>query len=207
MDGVFMRKGRKCVGICAVLAVAVWLGAVAADRELLSRELIRLHVVAASDSQKDQDIKLQVRDAVLASIQEDLEAIGDVEKAKSYLRENLPKIQKIANEALEKAGVAPTAVVSLCREAFDTRVYDTFSLPAGMYDALRIIVGEGEGHNWWCVAFPALCLPATSEDFAAKAVGAGFSETLTQTLAGDGCEIRFFILDCLGKLQTRLQGG
>lgn len=199
-----MGKGIKRVGFCAALAAAVWLGAVLADRGTLNRELVRLHVVAASDAREDQDVKLRVRDAVLASIREDLENIRDVEAARDYLRENLPKIRRIANETLEKAGMEPTAVVSLCREAFDTRVYDTFSLPAGMYDALRVVIGAGEGHNWWCVAFPSLCLPATGEGFRAKATGAGFSDTLTETLAGEGHEIRFFVLDCLGKLQTHL---
>lgn len=200
-----MRKRIKRIGFCALFAAAVWLGALLADRQMLSRELIRLHVVAASDSREDQAVKLRVRNAVLAAIGEDLESIGDVEAAKSYLRENLPKIQRIANETLEKAGLEPSAVVSLCREAFDTRVYDTFSLPAGMYQALRIVIGDGEGHNWWCVAFPGLCLPATTQGFEAKAAGAGFSGELTKTLEEGECQVRFFLLDCLGKLQTRLE--
>lgn len=199
-----MRKGLKRVGICAVLAAAVWLGAVAADREALSRELIRLHVVAASDSREDQAVKLSVRDAVLSAIREDLEGVADVEAAQAYLQENLPKIQKIANETLEQAGVAPSAVVSLCREAFDTRDYDSFSLPAGVYQALRIVIGEGQGHNWWCVAFPSLCLSATGAEFEAKTAGAGFSDGLTQALEGEGYEVRFFLLDCLGRVQNWL---
>lgn len=197
-----MRKGLKRVGICVCLAAAVWLGAVLADRDALSRELIRLHVVAASDDQADQAVKLQVRSAVLASIREDLETIGDVTAAKAYLQENLPKIQRVANETLEKAGFAPNAVVSLCREAFDTRVYDSFSLPAGVYEALRIVIGEGGGHNWWCVAFPSLCLSATSREFETKAAGAGFSDGLTQALEGEGYRVRFFVLDCLGRVQN-----
>ena len=199
-----MGKALKRVGICAILALAVWLGAVAADRETLSRELIRLHVVAASDSEADQAVKLRVRDAVLSSIRQDLEAVSDVEAAKAYLRENLPKIRQAANDALAAAGLEPSAVVSLCKETFDTRVYDTFTLPAGVYDALRIVIGPGEGHNWWCVVFPSLCLPATSDGFQAEAAGAGFSQELTDTLTGD-YEIRFFLLDWLGRVQNRLE--
>lgn len=199
-----MRKGLKRVAICACFAGAIWLGGVLADRDNLSRELIRLHVVAASDEGEDQAVKLTVRDAVLASIQEDLEAVADVEAARVYLQENLPKIQEIANEVLKQAGVDSGAVVSLCREAFNTRVYDSFSLPAGVYETLRIVIGEGQGHNWWCVTFPGLCFAATSQDFEAKAAGAGFSQELTECLEGKDYEVRFFLLDCLGRVQNWL---
>ena len=79
----------------------------------------------------------------------------------------------------------------------------TFSLPAGVYDALKITIGEGKGHNWWCVAFPTLCLPATSEGFQEVSAQAGMNGTLEKALAGeDGYEIRFFLLDQLGKLEN-----
>ena len=169
-----------------------------ADRETLNQELIRFHVVAQSDSEEDQAVKLQVRDAVLNAIREDLNSLTDVDAARVYLREQLPKIQQIANDTLELAGFQPEAVVSLCREAFDTRKYDTFTLPAGVYETLRIVIGDGAGHNWWCVAFPSLCLTATSEEFESAAVGAGFSEDLADTLSGsETYEVRFFLLDQL----------
>ena len=92
----------------------------------LSENIVRLHVLANSDSVEDQELKLQVRDAVLNVIREDLNSLTDVDAARVYLREQLPKIQQIANDTLELAGFQPEAVVSLCREAFDTRKYDTF---------------------------------------------------------------------------------
>lgn len=191
--------------ICACIPALLWGWRLLSDRQQLRRELIRFHVVANSDSPQDQAVKLQVRDAVLESIREDLQKIADVEEAKAYLQENLPKIQKIANQTLQTAGFAEQTVVSLCEETFDTRVYDTFSLPAGVYESLRIIIGEGQGHNWWCVSFPNLCLPATSAEFADTAAGAGFSEVLTKTLVdGEDYEIRFFLLDALGQLENIL---
>ena len=85
---------------------------------------------------------------------------------------------------------------------------DTFTLPAGIYEALRITIGEGEGHNWWCVAFPSLCLSATSEEFADKAAGAGFPDSLTGALDGEEkYEVRFFLLDALGELEKFLYAG
>ena len=81
--------------------------------------------------------------------------------------------------------------------------YETFRLPAGVYESLRIVIGTGEGHNWWCVVFPSLCIPATSSGFADIAVGAGFDSSLTAALEGQaGYEIRFYLLDQLGRLEN-----
>ena len=98
--------------------------------------------------------------------------------------------------------------MSFRRELFPTREYDTFSLPAGVYDSLRVTIGQGEGHNWWCVAFPSLCLSAASEEFADKAAGAGFPDSLTGALDGEEkYEVRFFLLDALGELEKFLYAG
>ena len=103
---------------------------------------------------------------------------------------------------LKEAGCGDLATVSLAVEEFATRVYDTFTLPAGVYEALRITIGEGEGKNWWCVVFPTLCVPATSQGFEDVAAGAGFPDTLTAALEGEeGYEIRFYLLDLLGKVE------
>ena len=203
MDGVFMQKMIKRVVACALIAAFVWCLGVIGDRKQLNENLIRLHVVANSDSPEDQAVKLQVRDAVMESLRTAMTQVADVEEAKTYIRENLPKLQKVANHALQEAGFSETAVVSFCREPFDTRYYDTFTLPAGVYDALRITIGAGEGHNWWCVVFPTLCLPAASEAVSAVAAGAGFSDSLSRALTGDGdLELRFFLLDWLGRMEN-----
>ena len=206
MDGVFMRQVGKRLGICLLLAALMWTVGLVRDRAFLNRELIRLHVVANSDSEEDQTVKLRVRDAVLESIRADLERVGDVEEAKAYLRENLPKIEKIANRTLEAAGVDARAVASLQKEAFDIRNYDTFSLPAGVYESLRIVIGEGAGRNWWCVAFPELCLSAAGEDFSQAAQTAGMNEGLAGSLTrGEEYSIRFFLLDALGRIQEKVE--
>ena len=198
-----MRKMGRRVLFCLVLAATVWCAGLLADREKLNEELIRLHVVAASDSAEDQNIKLQVRDAVLAGLQQSMRDITDVEAAKTYLQENLPKVTQLANEALHAAGYNGEAVVTFCKETFDKRIYDTFTLPAGIYESLRIVIGEGEGKNWWCVVFPGLCMPKTEEKFEDVAVSAGFSDSLTNTLSkNEGYEVRFFLLECLGRIQN-----
>ena len=201
-----MRKYLNRVGICLLAVCLVWTWMLVKDRETLRQELIRFHVVAASDDPADQAVKLQVRDAVIAAFQEELQNFHDMDQAKAYLQENLPKIQAVANDVLAQAGFPDPATVSLCIEEFATRVYDTFTLPAGLYESLRIVIGEGEGQNWWCVMFPSFCLPATSEGFEEVACGAGFSDTLTQTLEGEH-EIRFFFLDALGAVENFLHRG
>ena len=204
----FMGKCVKRLCFCLMIAALVWCAEILSDRRMLQDNLIRFHVVANSDSEEDQRIKLQVRDAVLGSIQEDLQKISNVEEAKEYLRENLPRIQKTANAVLERAGVDSVRAVTLGKESFDTRFYDTFALPAGVYESLRIVIGAGEGHNWWCVTFPTLCLPESAEAFEDTAVAAGFSDSLSETLGDkDAYEVRFFILDKLGQLENILFAG
>lgn len=203
-----MQKFRKRIGICFLLAVIVWSMGILRDRKMLSDKLIRLHVVANSDTPQDQNIKLQVKDAVVDSLKDDLAKFSDISEAKQYLSDNLPRIQQTVNAVLEKSGIENRSMVTLCRERFDTRYYDTFALPAGVYESLRIVIGDGAGHNWWCVAFPSLCLPSSRTEFENTAVEAGFSETLSSTLAEDGeYEVRFFVLDQIGRLENIFCGG
>ena len=202
-----MGKIWKRLLICACIPVFVWGFRLFSDRQQLRRELIRFHVVANSDAPQDQAVKLRVRDAVLKSIRGDLLQVADMAAARSYLEENLPKIREIANHTLKTAGFSQEAAVTLCREAFDTRIYDTFALPSGVYESLRIVIGEGKGHNWWCVAFPNLCMSAVSETFSDVAAGAGFSAELTDTLADrETHQLRFFLLDVLGRGENILHG-
>ena len=196
-----MGKKGMCLVVCLLLVVSVWTWGLLQDRQYLDRELIRLHIVANSDSEWDQSVKLKVRDAIIDSISADLENEGDVQSAKAYLRDNLSKIQTVANKTLEAAGVDSQAVVTFCKEKFDIRKYDTFSLPAGVYNALRVVIGDGQGKNWWCVAFPALCTSATTDEFEAAAQTAGMDEGLSGTLSGD-YQLRFYLLDALGRLEN-----
>ena len=157
-------------------------------------ELLRLHVVGASDSKADQDVKLLVRDAVLQSLEEGLQDVKDPQKAYDYVNRMLPKVETAANRALEAAGFSDTVTVSLTEEAFPTRDYDTFSLPAGVYQALRVVIGEGEGKNWWCVVFPQLCM---QEEYVETA---SLNGRLNDTLKGE-YEVRFWLLEKWGELK------
>ena len=199
-----MQKIVKRVLICLMIWVFFWSLNVIMDRKALNQNLIRFHVVANSDTQEDQLIKLQVRDAVLQSLKHDLESVGDIALARQYIMDNLAKIQDAANDTLKQLGVADRTTVTFCKEQFPMRIYDTFALPAGIYESLRITIGQGDGKNWWCVAFPMLCIPATTEGFANTAAGAGFSTALVHTLSGaPEYQFRFLLLDALGELDCK----
>jgi len=200
-----MKKSLKRIGICALLSCLVWGVSLLKDKHALQNQLIRLHVVAASDTAEDQAIKLQVRDAVVKDLQKNMRSVLDTEQARAYLQDNLPKIEALANDVLHAAGSGQQAIVSLQREVFPVRFYDTFTLPSGIYEALRITIGEGKGHNWWCVVYPALCVGATVDEFEASAQCAGLSDSLTATLSGEkSYEVRFLLLDAIGKLENFL---
>ncbi len=205
MDGVFMFKLLKLVLVGALILGAYRIGTVARDSQILHDEIIRLHVVANSDTQEDQELKLQVRDAVVAYLGDALEKVSTKADAREFLEEHLDDIADIANRAIALAGFSDKVKVTLIEEEFDTREYDSFSLPAGVYDSLRIVIGEGSGKNWWCVVFPSFCLP--KESFEAEAAGSGFSDGLTGTLQKEqGYEVRFWVLDCIGRIKNWLHG-
>lgn len=197
-----MKRQIQRIALAAFAVVCVYLWGIATDSAALHDSLLRLHVVGASDSQEDQDVKLRVRDAVLASLEEGLQDLTDVGAAVEYVEGMLPKVEEAANRVLAAAGYADTVSVSLTEEAFPTREYDTFSLPAGVYKALRVVIGEGEGKNWWCVVFPKLCM-GTQEEFVETASMAGISDDLAETLEGE-YEIRFWLLEKWGELKNSL---
>lgn len=199
MGGDIMKKHIKRIFFLSALVAAVWFGGLLADSHQLSEDILRLHVVANSDSEEDQAVKLQIRDAVLATLEQGMRDLQDADQAIAYVQTMLPKLTEAANQVLAQAGFSETATVSLGTEEFPLREYDTFSLPSGIYNSLRVIIGDGEGHNWWCVVYPQLCVPATSEEFVEAASVDGLSDSLSGALSGD-YEIRFWLLDQLGKI-------
>lgn len=168
----------KAVEIALLLGLAVFLasGALALrTQDQLADKVVRLHVLANSDSEEDQALKLRVRDRVLERATELLEQSADRREAEGLLRGNLLELERIAAEEIAAAGYAYPVTAELTETVFPTKEYDGFTLPAGEYLALRIVIGEGGGQNWWCVVFPPLCTAAAAE-VPASALAAGFSE-------------------------------
>lgn len=123
----------------------------------LADNLIRLHVLANSDSVEDQALKREVRDAVLNYMKEELKASRDIEQTKYIINKNMGKIEELAVSEITAHGRNYTVKTMLGSYPFPTRSYGDITLPAGYYQALRIVIGEGAGANWWCVLFPPLC--------------------------------------------------
>ena len=198
-----MRKVCRSVLACLLIAVFVWSGTVLADRQKLRQELIRIHVVANSDTPEDQSIKLTVRDAVLSSLQSDLEKISDVNMARRYLQDKLPFIQNIACRTLQALGCKDAVTVSMQKEMFGRTASALYSRPSGTYESLRITIGSGQGKNWWTVAFPDVMF-LEAEDGEILSVFAKSQEDNQQKMEP---RIRFWVLDALGRLENNFFGG
>ena len=148
-------------GLAIALLAGTWL-----DREqaALAEQVVRLHVIANSDSDADQALKLRVRDRVLAAAAEACAQARTAEEAVDLLRRALPALEGAAEEAVTAAGADCAVTASLADGVwFPTKTYDGFALPQGRYTALRVVLGEGAGRNWWCVVFPPLCQSSAGE--------------------------------------------
>ena len=179
------------------------------QQQSISDTLIRLHVVANSDQKSDQAMKLLVRDAVLEQAQIVLEQADSKEDAKFLLSQNLNFLEQTANEVLRENGSTQRAAVTLQRELFGTRDYESFSLPGGYYDALRVSIGSGGGHNWWCVVYPQICTAATSEERDAVAVMGGMDQEDLAILEGETPEyqLKFRMIELLEDLLGWFRSG
>lgn len=156
----------RLVEIALLLFLAAFLasGAMALQTgQELSDKVVRLHVLANSDSDEDQALKLLVRDRLLACTEPILEGAADRREAEALLRGQLLELERAAQEEIRANGYAYGVTVQLEDTVFPTREYEGFSLPAGKYLALRVLIGEGAGQNWWCVVFPPLCAAAAAE--------------------------------------------
>jgi len=168
--------------------------------EKIYDNIIRLHVLAASDSEADQSAKLQVRDAVLSFLEDGMGRAGSYAEARRTLDSLLPEIKKAAEAA---ADGRYSVSVLLDTESYPVRYYERFALPAGEYTSLRIVLDAGEGQNWWCVLFPDLCTArACEDDFYEDFIAAGFSSEqykLIRRESGVHYKIRFKILEILSE--------
>lgn len=154
---------EKSIIVSLLFAVLLSMTGFAAQCNNIQDEVLRLHVLANSDSQEDQTLKLQVRDRVLEYAANLMDHAGDRAQAEQIAAQNLQGIQKAAQQEVYDRGYNYPVQVQLTNMYFNTRQYDTVTLPAGDYDALRITIGEAAGKNWWCVMFPPMCLPAAEE--------------------------------------------
>ena len=162
--------------------------------------VVRLHVIANSDSEDDQALKLLVRDAVLEKSQELFKNCKTKNEAENAVKQNLPLIEKVAKDTLRANGYEYEVALELGKEEYPTKNYESCCFPAGKYTSLKIKIGEAIGQNWWCVLFPPLCLGAASESrqaFAEVGLSGEQYNVITQTDKPQ-YKIRFKILEAFG---------
>ncbi|MEG2214681.1 MAG: stage II sporulation protein R [Oscillospiraceae bacterium] len=183
------------MALCISFCTGAW---AQAKSEALSSKLVRLHVIAVSDDEEEQAIKLSVRDSVLRYLEPKLGGAGSAREARALIESELSGIAEAAGASAEGRPVR----VTLGRESYPTRDYGSFSLPAGTYTSLRVVLGEGEGHNWWCVVFPPLCLSAAEAEEAMSTLPEQDKALLTGE--SDGVILKFRIIELWGELKNWL---
>ena len=179
-------------------------------QENLAKNIIRLHVIANSDTDYDQQLKLKVRDAIITSLQESLDGIDSIAQAKEMIQAQQAQIRALACRTVTGQGSSYHVKVSLCPRYFPVKQYGDLCFPAGIYDALCVEIGKAEGRNWWCVLFPSLCFvnetTATVPEDSKEKLKERLSEEEYQSLSEGGAEeegrpeLHFGILDWLEDL-------
>lgn len=174
------------VALLTGFAVALLMGTYL-DREqaALADSVIRLHVIANSDSEADQELKYQVRNRILTEAAALYQPGDDLQQVRKSMENNLTLLAQAGREVVEEQGYDYPVSANLERTWFPTKKYTDFALPAGNYTALRIVVGEGKGENWWCVAFPPLCLGSVSETVDEAAAAGNFTPEQVSLITGE----------------------
>lgn len=199
-----MEKGKVLkvweTALLLALSITLCAGVWAQGRqESISSSLVRLHVLAHSDSAEEQALKLRVRDAVLEYISPRLEDAESVSDARLILEREMQGIALAASEAAE----GRTVSLSLGNESYPTKAYEGFRLPAGRYESLRVVLGEGEGANWWCIVYPPVCLSAVQSEPVAAVMN---KEDYALVSSQEGWELRFRTVELWGELSALFSG-
>ncbi len=196
-----VRRAAIEIGVALGLVLTVLLTAVLWHREQVSAavcaDTLRLHILANSDTIEDQLLKLKVRDAVLSEMPDILATADNKEEAVAAVRAAQRRLQKTAEDTLLREGSGQTVAVRLEQAEFAARDYGSFRLPGGTYTALRIELGKAQGHNWFCVLYPELCIGSSEAEYEDDAENA---------LVFGGYEVRFALLDGAKKLAEAVRG-
>lgn len=180
-------------------------------QQQISEKVLRFHVLANSDSESDQNLKLKVRDAVgkymhnQFAIFEEKEEKTNKEEAKQFVEENLFRIEEVAKQTIQEEGYDYDVVATIGEVDFPVKTYGDYTFPGGTYEALNLTIGNGEGHNWWCVMYPNMCFSGTMyevvSDDAEEALKEVLDEEEYQAILSSGdYEVRFKIVEYLEKI-------
>lgn len=167
--------------------------------EDISEKVFRLHILANSDENADQELKLKVRDRVLTFTAELYEQCENVDDAINCSKENIGEIENAAQKVVAYYGYDYDVDAYVTKEYFNTRVYEGFTLPAGMYDSLKIEIGEAKGHNWWCVMFPTVCVTGCVDD-----LGESLNDNELEFVKSNNYIVRFKAVEIIEKIKCKI---
>lgn len=195
---IFMKLIIKSACIAFVLTVIYSMIPFRTECKEISDEVFRLHILANSDEDYDQQLKLKVRDKVLLYTESLFEKAKSKEEAENLILNNLQDICNTAQKEVTDNGYDYSVTAQITKMYFTTRTYESYTLPSGMYDALRITIGSGEGHNWWCVMYPSICISSEkSQDEAAKET---FNDNQYDIVKNEKYEYKFKIVEIFEKI-------
>lgn len=200
-----MKTVLKIISAALVMAFVFSIVSFAGACEDIESRVLRLHILANSDSESDQALKLKVRDAVLKISPEIFGDVSSKQEAIEKAKADLPKFIAEAERIIKAEGYNYSVKAEVVNDKFNTRVYENFTLPAGDYDAVRITIGSGEGHNWWCVMFPALCLPSATGNELQEELPNSEKEIVNNE-NNNSYEIRFGIIEAVSNFSDWLCG-
>lgn len=198
MKNSVIKKIRVALAAALIICVAVSLVRFDAACADIKENVLRLHILANSDTDADQALKLKVRDALLNTNAANLENCDNLGQALEVTKNNIDLITQTAQQVIKENGYDYGVSAEIGKEYFNTRVYDDFTLPAGYYDALILKIGKAEGKNWWCIMYPAFCVKAASNSDLEKSVGKSGADI---ALSPQKYQIRFKIVEYYEKIK------
>ncbi len=184
----------------SVIFSASYINGAAKTFDSISEKILRLHIVANSNSEKDQKLKLQVRDEILMEISSDFDGVKSKEELISKAEENKAKICEIAIRVLRENNCFNDVTVEIGKDSFPTKKYEDIILPRGEYNAIKVLIGENKGENWWCVAFPSLCFSDSIENDNKEKMDKVLKEDEMELISSNHLpkmQIKFFVVELI----------
>lgn len=195
-----LRDIQNVLIILATMTFFLGITNFAAKTEDISDNVLRLHILANSDSEEDQALKLKVRDAILKSGESIFSGVENAKEAERKILAGSDELLKVAETVIKEEGYDYDVSFEITDDSFPTRTYGDITLPSGEYRAVRLVIGEGKGKNWWCIMFPALCLPGASE----TSLDAVLSEDEIELVESDPeIDVRFKIAEVFENLRVK----
>lgn len=202
-----MRRKKRLlfISLCIVMVFGIRVYEQKKMQEEIAEKILRFHVIANSDSREDQELKLKIRDAVGGYMQSELDGVQNKAQAKEIANRNLEQIENVAKQVIEKDGKSYNVRAWIDDVDFPNKTYGSYTFPKGTYEALEVVIGDGEGKNWWCVMYPNMCFQGSMYEVIDEESESSLREVLTEKeyntiIEKNNYQIKFKYLTFLNKL-------